>query len=664
MNTILIHKIALAFLLLGIVNISSAQWVQMGFDIDGEYAYDFSGESVSLSSNGNTVAIGASRNNGNGNNSGHLRVFQFNGLDWEQKGTDMDGDDIKDGLGALVSLSSDGNIVAAGALQYNNNGEERGLVRVFDFNGSEWVQLGSAINGEAPDDRSGVLSLNSEGNIVAIGATRNDGNGIGSGHVRVYFYNDTVWSQLGVDIDGEAAGDYSGNSVSISSSGNTVAIGATSNDGNGLSSGHVRIYQYDVNNWVQKGDDIDGEMTQDNSGRSVSLSSDGDIIAIGAAESDGGGYRRGHVRVFQFNGTGWVQIGNDIDGEANNDLSGSSVSLSSNGTRIAIGASNNSDNGSNSGQVRIYHFEGNNWVQIGEDIEGEGIDNYSGHPVSLCSDGNIVAIGASGNNGNNTNSGHVRIFTCNTFSTIDLVECNSLTSPSNNYIWNETGVYYDTLQNATGCDSIITINLTINNNTGVDVQTACDTYIWIDGNTYTESNNIATDTLTNVAGCDSVVTLALTINIVNINVTNTDTSITASDINATYRWLDCSDSLIIFGETEQIYIPINNGNYAVEVTNNSCIDTSECTAITKIGILEILNKNNISIYPNPTQSKITIECVGSEQIQIVDITGKIVKQFSSEKDQLTIDISNQAKGIYLVKVFTEKGIRSQKIVLE
>ena len=80
--------------------------------------------------------------------------------------------------------------------------------------------------------------------IVAIGAHDNDGNGSNSGHVRVYRVFGSSWSQLGADIDGEAAGDYSGYSVSLSSDGTIVAIGAPDNDGNGSNSGHVRVYEY------------------------------------------------------------------------------------------------------------------------------------------------------------------------------------------------------------------------------------------------------------------------------------------------------------------------------------------------------------------------------------------------------------------------------------
>ena len=126
------------------------------------------------------------------------------------------------------------------------------------------------------------VSLSSDGNIVAIGANGNDGNGSNSGHVRVYEYNCTDWVQKGGDIDGEAAYDYSGSSVSLSSDGNIIAVGADGNDNNQYYSGHVRVYEYNGTNWVQKGGDIDGEAAGDSSGYSVSLSSDGNIVAIGA----------------------------------------------------------------------------------------------------------------------------------------------------------------------------------------------------------------------------------------------------------------------------------------------------------------------------------------------------------------------------------------------
>jgi hypothetical protein len=140
---------------------------------------------------------------------------------------------------------------------------------------------------------------------VAIGARLNDGNGTNSGHTRIYEYDakTTSWTQLGSDIDGEAAGDQSGFSVSLSADGRRVAIGAHLNDDNGSRSGHTRIYEYNSStaSWTQLDRDIDGEAAGDNSGRSVSLSADGRRAAIGAPLNFGSGMiNSGHARVFEL----------------------------------------------------------------------------------------------------------------------------------------------------------------------------------------------------------------------------------------------------------------------------------------------------------------------------------------------------------------------------
>ena len=164
----------------------------------------------------------------------------------------------------------------------------------------------------------------------------------------------TSINQLGSDIDGEAAGDNSGRSVSLSSDGTILAIGATQNDGNGSDAGHVRVYEWNGSAWQQKGSDIDGEAASDYSGVSLSLSSDGTILAIGATRNDGNGSDAGHVRVHEWNGSAWVQKGADIDGEAEGDFSGASLSLSYDGTLLAIGAPLNDETGSAAGHVRVY----------------------------------------------------------------------------------------------------------------------------------------------------------------------------------------------------------------------------------------------------------------------------------------------------------------------
>jgi hypothetical protein len=223
----------------------------------------------------------------------------------------------------------------------------------------------------------------------------------------VYAWNGTNWNQRGTDIDGEAAGDGSGYSVSMSSDGTVLAIGAYRNDGiNGTDSGHVRVYEWNTSSWQQKGFDIDGEAANDDSGRSVSLSGNGNVVAIGAPNNSGTDTNAGNVRVYEYyadtSPPSWQQMGDDIDGEAAGDESGWSVSLSSDGTVLAIGAPGN-------GSVRVYEWNGSSWQRKGTDIDGEAADE-SGWSVSLSSDGTIVAIGAPYNDGNGSNSGHVRVY--------------------------------------------------------------------------------------------------------------------------------------------------------------------------------------------------------------------------------------------------------------
>jgi surface protein len=449
-------------------------WRQLGVDIDGEAPSDNSGRSVSLSSDGTTLAIGAVGNDGNGTDSGHVRVYTRDtsvALGWTQLGGDIDGEAPVDWSGYSVSLSSNGNILAVGAILNDGNGSDSGHVRVYtrdankttavtdqkssNFGPVGWTRLGADIEGEAAGDNSGVsVSLSSDGNTLAIGAPNNDGIGSSAGHVRVFIRDTTValgWTQLGGDIDGEAPGDQSGWSVSLSSDGTTLAIGAPANDGNGSNAGHVRVYKYfqGTNTWVQQGGDIDGEAAADQSGISVSLSSDGNIVAIGAILNDGNGSNSGHVRVYtrdtnkttavtdqkssNFGPVGWTRLGGDIDGVAAGDNSGNSVSLSSDGTTLAIGANLNDANGTDSGHVRVYKYNPSKlvaqldqslpgfgparWDRIGADIDGEAAGDQSGRSVSLSSDGTTLAIGATGNDGTTGNTsdnrGHVRVYNIN-----------------------------------------------------------------------------------------------------------------------------------------------------------------------------------------------------------------------------------------------------------
>ena len=342
-----------------------------------------------------------------------LSLFLFISFAFSQTqlGSDIDGEAQGDYSGWSVSMNSAGDRVAIGAANNAGTGSNAGHVRIYEYSNSSWTQLGSDIDGEAQGDYSGTsVSMNSAGDRVAIGAENNDGTASNAGHVRVYEYSNSSWTQLGSDIDGEAQGDWSGNSVSMNSAGDRVAIGALFNGGTGTDAGHVRIYEYSNSSWTQLGSDIDGEAANDRSSYSVSMNSAGDRVAIGARRNDGTASDAGHVRIYEYSNSSWTQLGSDIDGEAASDFSGNSVSMNSAGDRVAIGATDNDGTASDAGHVRIYEYSNSSWTQLGSDIDGEAANDWSGTSVSMNSAGDRVAIGALLNDGTANTAGHVRVY--------------------------------------------------------------------------------------------------------------------------------------------------------------------------------------------------------------------------------------------------------------
>ena len=418
----------LILLLVGIttvnVNAQVLDWSQIGVDIDGEEEGDKSGKAISLSDDGLVLAIGSTENGGDlgaNDDAGHVRVYTNVAGTWTQTGTDIDGEAADDESGCAMSLNADGSIIAIGAHDNNDGGDEAGQVRVFqyDIGTSDWVQLGADIDGEAAGDESGFsVSLSNSGFVVAIGAHKNDDTGDKAGQVRIYTYNSVsgTWTQTGTDINGERESDEFGYSVSLSADGSIVAIGARRNDGINDDSqndiGLVRIYKNVAGTWTQTGTDIFGEEAGDKSGTSVSLNDNGTIVAIGSPNNDGGGDNSGSVRIYTYDdgSSTWTQTGTNINGEFENDKSGTSVSLSADGSIVAIGSNANDEFASNAGHTRIYENISGTWTQKGTDIDGEAKNDMSGVPVSLSANGESVAIGAYMNDGNGNMSGHTRVF--------------------------------------------------------------------------------------------------------------------------------------------------------------------------------------------------------------------------------------------------------------
>lgn len=395
--------------------------IQLGGDIEGENQLDLSGTSVSLSHDGNRVAIGSPESDGNGFISGQVRVFEWDGQNWVQLGDDLNGENSGDLFGSSVSLSGDGSYLAVGARNNSDSGINSGHVRVFLWDGQDWIQLGSDIDGQGPDNLFGSsVSLSENGHFLASGAIWNSDNGNRSGQVRVFRWNGISWEQLGNSINGENFGDNSGGSISLSSSGQRIAIGARDNDGNGNFSGQIRVFHWDGQIWTQLADDIDGNSAGDRLGNSVMLSGNGNRLIAGAIGGIGvNSTLTGYAKVFEWKNETWQQLGNNILGEQELDQFGYSVSISGNGDNIAVGSQLNDGNGISSGHVRYYEWNDTTWIQVGLDIDGETEGDESGTSVSLSFDGSRLAIGSPRNQNNGFKSGHVRVFDFSINTSID-----------------------------------------------------------------------------------------------------------------------------------------------------------------------------------------------------------------------------------------------------
>jgi len=177
----------------------------------------------------------------------------------------------------------------------------------------------------------------------------------------------------------------------------------------------VRIFDWDANSveWVQRGSDLDGEQDHDFSGSSVAMNAAGDVVAIGSPRTNApyGDPERGSVTVYNWDGSDWQKRGTRIEGEADGDISGSALALSTLGDTIAIGAYLNSGSSDSEGHVRVFDWDDKSWLQRGDDIDGENTYDYSGYSLAMSADGNKLASGARfTDDGGGYFAGHARVF--------------------------------------------------------------------------------------------------------------------------------------------------------------------------------------------------------------------------------------------------------------
>lgn len=401
----------LAFLLpLGFAPRSLAQnpWVQVGGDMYGEADEDRFGHCTAINDEGSIVAVSSVRNAGNGENAGHVRVFENIGGAWTQMGADIDGDSIGDLCGFWIDLDSAGTVLAIGAVGNEDGGTNAGQVRVFAWDGNSWNQKGNDIDGLAGEDFGYSLDLSADGNTMVVGLPRSPGLSSGTevGGVRVYTWNGSAWLQMGTDLFGSNNHDRFGVSVSISADGNTVAVGAPSQDPyfypNLAGDGYAHVYSWNGSAWVQKGWRIYKLNPGDFTGLSVDLDRTGNVLAVGSNPTNLPTLNQ--VRVFAWVGNSWVQRDTIPGG---ND--GRTISLNGQGNKIVLGSAFEYT-APGTGVVRVYGWNGNTWFQVGTDIQRIQLDESFGYRVQVNSEGNTIAIGAPSNDSLGFNRGAAVVY--------------------------------------------------------------------------------------------------------------------------------------------------------------------------------------------------------------------------------------------------------------
>lgn len=253
--------------------------------------------------------------------------------------------------------------------------------------------------------------------------------------------------------------------------------------------------------------------------------------------------------------------------------------------------------------------------------------------------------------------------------TIDHVQaCDSYTWIDGNTYTSDNNTATVVFADTAGCDSIVMLNLTIDYSSvpAVDVVSACGPYTWIDGVTYETNNNTATVTLMNSVGCDSLVLLDLTINELDLSITEIGPIMTSGTFDATYQWLECENGYVpIPGATEQSYAVTNDGAYAVIINLNGCIDTTECIQV-MLSDVEHPLLNAVSIFPNPSDGHFAIDLGDLERptVKVYSVLGQLVyEQVAVEQAVLELELDDVA-GVYFVEVSIGDELHAFRVIVE
>lgn len=396
------------FALVLISHSASGQWSQLGADIIGESESGNAGFAVHINANGTVIAVGDQGAMLDGiDGRGEVRVYMLQDGAWVAKGAPIQGIGEYEWCGQEVALDATGDVLAVSSINtYNSDENSVGSVRVYDWDGATWQLRGNFLEGQ--DNPLGFVSfygygldLSADGNTVLISGPEKwsvDGTMKYVGYVEVFDWNGNTWTQRGESLFGEAISMGLGINCALSADGQSMILGARGFDGS-VKSGMARVYEWIDGNWTQKGEDMLGLLPRDELGYAVSIANQGNTIAVGAPGYEvGTANLQGEVMVYDWDGSTWVQRGATLSSLQDIDFFGSDVSLSEDGMRLAITASQLDNEDlllSNVGGGMIYEWNESEWELVLGPIMGEDFMEYA-REVEISSDGNTFILGSFG----------------------------------------------------------------------------------------------------------------------------------------------------------------------------------------------------------------------------------------------------------------------------
>ena len=391
--------------------------------LPGEKFQDRAGFQTVISGDSSTVAVSSPMASPyTGEHAGSVSVYKREGVVWHLMGQPILGETAYEQAGFSIALDFSGSTLIVGSPYYNRTTDPAfaaeepqestpyvGQVRVFSFEGYDWVPLGKPIRGTQQEGRCGFsVHMGGRGRNIVLGCPRaKDYEHVrpSAGMVKVMKYDEELmkWVGKGSPIYGNATNIMAGIRVSMSGDANTMAFIAPGTNApfeDDPTPGRVRVFSYEGAEWAQMGEPIVNWDTNDKRGRAMAMSRDGRVVAIGSPQLEGTGLTR--IYAWDVAAAAWVQRGEGVPGGGSFHETGTNVALNTLGDIVAVGAPMDSDKGKTAGRVRIFHWDEERvkggvpapgWALKGQQLDGDPGDT-NGFSVHLSGRGNMITIGA------------------------------------------------------------------------------------------------------------------------------------------------------------------------------------------------------------------------------------------------------------------------------